>query len=62
MSSIWILEYRHRDRKNGKWSEWQSTELETRIAITAYRRCPVAVEGQMYERRAVEYVAKAEGK
>ena len=58
-SSLWVLEYRHRNRKNGKWSEWSPMEPDFRSA-TAYRSYPEdqVFAHEKYERRAVEYVRK----
>jgi hypothetical protein len=59
--SLWILEFRTRKRKNGKWSEWSSMEHKDRPCV-AYREYPSdrTLSADCYERRAVEYVRKEE--
>ena len=56
-SSLWVLEYRTRKRRNGKWSEWSSMEPIFR-PVTANRVPPPIQMFDKYEQRAVEYVRK----
>lgn len=60
--SLWVLEYRTRERKNGKWSEWFSIDHPDRPA-TAFREYPTAqiFSHEKYEKRAVEYVRAEKG-
>lgn len=57
MNSVWLLEYRTRKRKNGKWSEWASRD-RTDSTAQAYHVFPdvLVFANEKYERRAVEYV------
>ncbi len=57
LESIWILEYRFRSRKNGKWSEWTSMDNVNRIALTAFSQYPAedVFAHEKYERRAIEF-------
>lgn len=57
--SLWVLEYRTRERKNGKWSEWAPDGAAYRPA-TAFKEYPSdqVFAHERYERRAVEYVRK----
>ena len=60
--SLWVLEYRTRERKNGKWSEWSSMDHPSH-PVTAFREYP---EDQIltydkYEKKAVEYVRVEKG-
>ena len=57
--SLWVLEYRTRERKNGKWSEWYSTEREDH-PVVAYREYPDdrVMQAPRYERRAIEYAER----
>lgn len=57
--SLWALEYRHRERKNGKWSEW-ATDAPQGRTLTVYREYPhdLVVSYPKYERRAVEFTRK----
>ena len=57
IQSVWLVEFRHRDRKNGKWSEWQSINAEFRNPY-AYINSPAIVMGDKYQTRAVEYIRK----
>lgn len=58
-SSIWILEYRTRERKNGKWSEWASCDRAD-DPLSAYREYPSerVFAHEKYARRAIEYVLR----
>jgi hypothetical protein len=58
--SLWIQEFRSRKRKNGKWSEWLSTQPGNLIVITAYTVAPPESCDDTYERRPVEYIRKPE--
>lgn len=55
--SVWLMEYRTRERKNGKWSEWYEMDYSSNPRA-AYRSFPNdrMVSEVKYERRAVEYV------
>ena len=55
MESIWILEKRLREQKNGKWSEWVAFAMDI-----YYTERPRGLERQLdyAEFRAVEYVRK----
>lgn len=57
--SFWILEYRTRKRRNGKWDEWQTIARNDQ-PCTAYRQYPDdrIMSEALYECRAVEYVRK----
>ena len=59
--TLWVLEFRTRKRRNGKWSEWESMEHDYRT-VTAYREYPTdrVFANPTYERRAVEYNRKEE--
>lgn len=63
MSSVWILEYRVRPRKNSKWGEWRFMEPESRGYQTSFTSYPAreVVSHEKYEKRAVEYVRKEPG-
>lgn len=57
--SVWLLEYRSRERKNGKWSEWANNEGWKGVGMrNAYSEYPSreVLSHEKYERRAVEYV------
>ena len=55
MTNVWLIEGRHRQRKNGKWSEWESV-----YGSTYYMERPVNQEIKeiYYERRDVEYIRR----
>ena len=56
INSMWILEYRVRERKNGKWSDWQPMRSESSSQVTycEYPETELA-DHDKYQRRAVEY-------
>ena len=56
LKSVWLMEVRHRARKNGKWSEWEHSGIPDAIK-SAYPYYPAdrVIREIRYERRAVEY-------
>ena len=56
-SSVWLIEFRHRGRKNGKWSDWTTNDnpLSPQTAYIEFPADRIRVE-EKYQRRAVEYV------
>lgn len=63
MDSVWILEYRTRERKNGRWSEWEALHFIGRRPATAYSGYPshLVCAHDKYESRAVEFVRLTTG-
>ena len=58
IEELWILEYRTRNRKNGKWSEWFAMDnVNSGRAVTAYPFYPASdvFKHEKYERRAVKF-------
>jgi hypothetical protein len=60
IESVWLLEYRYRERKNGKWSNWCPSEGSYVTISSAFRKFPAETifNEEKYQRRAVEYVRK----
>ena len=56
--SVWLLEYRHRERKNGKWSEWQSSDNSACVVLLRTYPASSICQEDKYQRRAVEYIRK----
>ena len=56
---LWIIEFRTRERKNGKWAEWNTFDAGA-ITVQAFRVYPShrVFKEAKYETRAVEYVPK----
>lgn len=54
MPELWILEFRTRERKNGKWSEWSPIANDVHTAYSYYPADKV-VQYDKYEKRAVRY-------
>ena len=60
MDSVWMVEYRNRARKNGRWSEWQPVDnINGGRPASAYSEYPshLVFAHDHHERRAVEFVA-----
>lgn len=53
IQKLWIVEYRTRKRRNGKWSEW--TPIERPGHVTAYASPVKLTIFEMYETRTVEF-------
>jgi hypothetical protein len=60
-NEVWCLEYRCRDRKNGKWSEWEQVDHRS-SAVSAYLILPdeMIIKQDKFERRAVLYKRQPE--
>jgi hypothetical protein len=52
MNSIWLLE--HRERENGKWSEWKP------FSVLGCNPTAKPIKKINYERRPAEYVRKVD--